>query len=135
MHWRQVRHSIGQVVPVISIWAGRDGQTLWEGQVRISVIAATVTWGIVPDGTLNRDGDASNLVAFLNGIYGDNGSTTIAGHSWFPLVSAAYQEWSQLAGLNLEYEPNDDGVQQSGSTSFSWRFGREARYPNLWGCY
>ncbi|MGI9441078.1 MAG: matrixin family metalloprotease, partial [Rubripirellula sp.] len=77
--------------------------------------AATVTWGIVPDGTLNRDGDASNLVAFLNGIYGDNGSTTIAGHSWFPLVSAAYQEWSQLAGLNLEYEPNDDGVQQSGS--------------------
>ncbi|HBV64656.1 MAG TPA: hypothetical protein DEF45_16725, partial [Rhodopirellula sp.] len=77
--------------------------------------AATVTWGIVPDGTLNRDGDASNLVAFLNGIYGDNGSTTIAGHSWFPLVSAAYQEWSQLTGLNLEYEPNDDGVQQSGS--------------------
>ena len=77
--------------------------------------AATVSWGIVPDGTLNRDGVASDLVAFFNGIYGDNGSTTIVGHSWFPLVSAAYEEWSQLTGLNLEYEPNDDGVQQSGS--------------------
>lgn len=79
---------------------------------------ATVTWGIVPDGTLgdsDLDGqfdEASNLIAFFNGIYGDNGSTTVIGQSWFPLIEQAFDEWSFNTGINFQYEPNDDGVTQ-----------------------
>ena len=85
--------------------------------------AATVTWGIVPDGTLGDSDlddefdDASNLIAFFNGIYGDNGSTTVIGQSWFPLIEQAFDEWSLNTGINFQYEPNDDGVTQSNSAT------------------
>ena len=79
--------------------------------------AATVTWGIVPDGTVNNEGQASDLIAFFNGIYGDNGSTTVVGHSWFPLIAKSFDEWSFDTGINFEFEPNDDGVTQSNTAA------------------
>ena len=75
---------------------------------------AVVTWSIVPDGTVTTGGDPSDLVAFMDGIYGGGGAT-IADRPWFPLFEQAYDDWSTLTGLEFIYEPNDDGAAQSGA--------------------
>jgi VCBS repeat-containing protein len=81
---------------------------------------ATVTWSIVPDGTLVADGvnggsdKPSNLIAFLDGIYG-GGTGSVSQRPWFPLVQRAYDQWSQVSGISYVFEPNDDGVATSGN--------------------
>ncbi|MFM8325206.1 MAG: matrixin family metalloprotease, partial [Pirellulaceae bacterium] len=83
---------------------------------------ATVTWSIVPDGTLVLDSEnggsdkPSNLIAFLDGIYG-GGTGSVSQRPWFPLVQRAYDQWSQISGISYVYEPNDDGVATSGSAN------------------
>ncbi len=75
---------------------------------------STVTWSIVPDGTPSAGTTAnatSNLIAFMDGIYG-NGGTTVAQRPWFRLFKEVYDNWSTLTGLNFVYEPNDDGAPQ-----------------------
>ena len=75
---------------------------------------ATVTWGIVPDGTLvpgiNGTTRASDLVSFMDGIYGTS-SGPVSTRPWFPIFKRAYDTWSAVSGLNFVYEPNDDGVE------------------------
>ncbi len=77
-----------------------------------------VTWSIVPDGTiLNTNGgggdlgvgNGSDLVAFLDGIYGDGGTTNYEQKPWFSIFSNIYDVWSENTGLELVYEPFDDG--------------------------
>lgn len=68
--------------------------------------AGTLTWSIVPDGTLISDGvsnlGGSDLNAFL--------ATNITGSaSGFSVISDALGRWDELSGLSLVYEPNDDG--------------------------
>ncbi len=73
---------------------------------------ATVSWSIVPDGTtfngVSGTGN-SNLIAFLDGIYG-TATGPVSNRPWFPLVQQAYDRWSQVSGLTFVYEPNDDGL-------------------------
>lgn len=77
---------------------------------------SAVTWSIVPDGTqiLNPNTGAvdgtSNLVAFMDGIYGGAGTSVITDKPWFPIFDAAYTRWSDVSGLTMQYEPNDDGA-------------------------
>lgn len=77
---------------------------------------ATVSWSIVPDGTLVNDlnGTArpSNLIAFLDGIYGSS-SGPVQNRPWFPLVKKAYDSWAAQSGLTFIYEPVDDGAPQN----------------------
>lgn len=80
--------------------------------------AATISWSIVPDGTQVADGIAggaaqsSNLIAFMDGIYGGTPGP-LTQKPWFPIVERAYQRWSELSGVTFVYEPSDDGVPSS----------------------
>ena len=79
---------------------------------------AGLTWSIVPDGTTvvdpqGNDPDAnSNLVSFLDDLYGDGGATTddFTQRPWFRLIERAYDSWAAVSGLTLQYEPVDDGA-------------------------
>jgi|GEM_PF-1219467 len=74
---------------------------------------AIVSWSIVPDGTqvTNIQGGlaSSNLVAFMDGIYG-SGTGPVANRPWFNLLKRTYDDWGAKSGLTFIYEPNDDGA-------------------------
>ena len=83
--------------------------------------ASTVTWSIVPDGTSIQDANGnetgtSDLVAFLDGIYG-TAPGPFENRPWFPIVERMYQDWSNKSGINLIYEPSDDGAASSPDAS------------------
>lgn len=71
----------------------------------------TITWSIIPDGTpIAANGsieaessDPSNLIAFLDGIYGDRAT-------WLALIQQVFDRWSEVSGNRYVYEPNDDGA-------------------------
>ncbi len=79
--------------------------------------AATITWSIVPDGTvLTRDSgigtSSSNLISFMNSTFGGNSSqTNLTLQPWFHLFTDSLNRWAQLGGVTYVYEPHDDGVQ------------------------
>ncbi len=73
----------------------------------------TLTWSIVADGTPiatnNQTGD-SNLVAFMDGIYGGGGTSVISQKPWFGLYERIFDQWANSTGLSFQYEPADDGL-------------------------
>ncbi len=75
----------------------------------------TITWSIVPDGTMidgfNGEPDAaSDLIAFLDGIYPDpNNSIDIVDKPWFIYFEEMFESWGELTGVTYIYEANDDG--------------------------
>ncbi len=78
----------------------------------------TLTWSIVADGTpTDTAGVNSNLIAFLDGIYG-GGAGPVSTRPWFPIFQQSYDRWSALTGINYVYEPNDDGAPVGGANSF-----------------
>lgn len=81
----------------------------------------TVTWSLVPDGTIVPSGDSdpageSNLIEWLDGLYPGTITSDLTQRAWFPLIQESMDNLAAQSGLNLVYEPNDDGVQ---FTSFS----------------
>jgi len=81
--------------------------------------ATTVTWSIVPDGTpigafsgLSSEVAApSNLVAFMNGIYGTvTADTNYTDEVWFAHMKSVFDRWSALSGINYVYAAYDDGA-------------------------
>ena len=78
-----------------------NGGGLAQGQ------PTTLTFGFALDGTFvpNLIGVTgnSNLIAWLNGIYGSQAV-------WQPIFQQVFDRWSELAGLTYVFEPNDDGV-------------------------
>jgi hypothetical protein len=72
---------------------------------------ATLTWSIVPDGTAVPGYAASNLVAFLDGVFG---AGTVSGNfeqrPWFSLLQGSFDRWTALGGVTFAYEPSDDGM-------------------------
>ena len=75
----------------------------------------TLTWGVVPDGTqisnpAGQNEGNSDVVAFMDGIYGGANQTVIANKPWFPIFERIYDLWADQTGLEFVYEPNDDGV-------------------------
>ncbi|MGB7345426.1 MAG: matrixin family metalloprotease, partial [Pirellulaceae bacterium] len=82
---------------------------------------ATITWSIVPDNTPVTGlaaNETSDLIAFLDGIYGNGGAVTgdpVAARPWFGLFQQAFDAWENVSGIDFVYEPNDDGVAQGGS--------------------
>jgi hypothetical protein len=68
----------------------------------------TLTWSIVPDGTMipgysGESASASNLKTFLNGIYGSQAN-------WLPIFESIFNSWGDKTGITYVYEPNDDGT-------------------------
>lgn len=78
--------------------------------------AATITWSIVPDGTLlTRDSGvgtaSSNLISFMNSTFGGSSSqTNLTLQPWFHLFTDSFNRWSQLGGVTYVYESHDDKV-------------------------
>ncbi len=72
----------------------------------------TLTWSIVPDGTIIQGEGPSNFVRFLDGLFGagNSDSYNLTHRPWFPLISAPFDRWGQLSGMSLVYEPQDDGL-------------------------
>ena len=76
----------------------------------------TLTWSIVPDGTHIQGEGGSNLIQFLDGVFGAGpGGESLTQRPWFTLVDSAFKRWSGVSGLNFLYEPMDDGADH-GST-------------------
>jgi hypothetical protein len=78
--------------------------------------ATVLTWSIVPDGTsihgyAGEDTSGSNLVAFLDNLYGAGpGGTDYTRRPWFPIVQSVFDRWEAISGIDYVYEPNDDGM-------------------------
>ena len=77
----------------------------------------TITWSIVPDGTLipgsGGEPDApSELITVFDDIYNvdANDEDPLSGRIWFPALQQGFEAWAALSGINLVYEPNDDGA-------------------------
>lgn len=81
----------------------------------------TLTWSFIPDGpqgigftcgvTGEVDGADSNLIAFLDGLYGVGpGGSDLTQRPWFSIFEAAFDNWGSLNGINYVYEPMDDGA-------------------------
>ncbi|GAB5405864.1 MAG: hypothetical protein Aurels2KO_40950 [Aureliella sp.] len=76
---------------------------------------STVSWSIVPDGTIDSaNGAATNLIAFMDSIYG-GGTGPVEQRPWFGLFERAYDSWSETSGLTFVYEANDDGAPMGGT--------------------
>lgn len=76
---------------------------------------ATVSWSLVPDGTTDgTNGSATNLIAFMDSIYG-GGTGAVDQRPWFGLFERAYDRWSEVSGLTFVYEANDDGAAIGGA--------------------
>ncbi|EMI29260.1 tandem-95 repeat protein [Rhodopirellula europaea] len=74
----------------------------------------TLTWSIVPDGTPMLDPNTgnttgtSNLVGFLDSVYGSGATNEITEKPWFGIFSNVYDVWSVGTGLSFVYEDDDD---------------------------
>ncbi|MCU0786755.1 MAG: matrixin family metalloprotease [Verrucomicrobia bacterium] len=85
----------------------------------------TLTWSVVPDGTLIPGGqvsgegsnEPSNLRAWLAGIYGGSSTGPAAAQPWFPILQAVFDNIAAKTGVRYVYEPNDDGAQLSNFSS------------------
>lgn len=78
---------------------------------------STVTWSLVPDGTIDTTGggsQATNLISFMDAIYG-GGTGPVENRPWFNIFQRAYDQWSDVSGINFVYEPADDGANMGGS--------------------
>ncbi|MCC9643392.1 tandem-95 repeat protein [Rhodopirellula sp. JC740] len=74
----------------------------------------TLTWSIVPDGTPMVDPNTgnttgtSNLVSFLDSVYGSGATNEITEKPWFNIFANVYDVWSYGTGLSFVYEDDDD---------------------------
>lgn len=71
----------------------------------------TLTWSVVPDGTLLGSGageanSPSNLQSFLNGLYGSKAS-------WLSVLQQSFDSWETTTGIDFVYQSADDGVNYS----------------------
>jgi len=86
-----------------------DGAGLTQGD------PTTLTWSIVPDGTTvggfaGEPASPSNLIAFLDGIYGAGpGGSDLTLRPWFSVIQSIFTAWSAQIGVHYVYEANDDG--------------------------
>lgn len=99
----------------------RWGKTSTDGGSLSWGDATTITWSIVPDGTVipgyvGESAGGSNFISFMGSIYG-----TIAGkvsdQPWFAVVESVFDRWSEISGLDFVYEPHDDGAAVSNMAS------------------
>lgn len=88
------------------------------GSQGIQGLPVTLTWSIVPDGTIIPGGeiggeptnDPSNLRTWLQSLYGGSATAPAADQPWFPLFQSVFDEISAKTGVRYVYEPNDDGA-------------------------
>lgn len=89
---------------------GRWTTTAFDGPTDPIGRPITLTWSIVPDGTmLSFVGKPSNLVSFFDGIYVGGSGKPLVEKPWFPIVQSCFNRWGEVSGITYVYEPADDG--------------------------
>ncbi|MEM8865138.1 MAG: matrixin family metalloprotease, partial [Planctomycetota bacterium] len=89
--------------------------TATDGSLSGTGAPITLTWGIANDGTtvpnvlpgVNR---SSDLIASLDGWFGNGGGGPLTARPWFGFLESAFDAWGAVSGLTFIYEPNDDGA-------------------------
>ncbi|TWT88334.1 Matrixin [Pseudobythopirellula maris] len=81
--------------------------------------AISLTWSLVPDGTLIPDdgygSKNSNLIATLDTLFDVEAGAGMSGadlmtRPWFEYFDRSFSRWSELTGVTYTYEANDDGL-------------------------
>lgn len=85
---------------------GRWRFTATDGGPHAQGDPITLTWSIVPDGTfisgsMGEPSTGSDLVAYLDGIYGNS---TV----WGPLLQQVFDRWGELTGVRYVFHGPDD---------------------------
>lgn len=90
-----------------------------------------LTWGFAREGAAGSTfipglglgvGANSNLVAFMDGIYGAGpGGANLTLRPWFINYQRTFDRWSSISGLSYQYEANDDGATYSDVNSNATR--------------
>jgi hypothetical protein len=89
---------------------GRWSTTALNGWTGAYGTGVDVTWGLVPDGTFIPGEGGSNLIAFMDGLFGNGGGgTNYQNRPWFHFFEDSFDRWSELGGLTFHYEDDDDG--------------------------
>jgi hypothetical protein len=74
----------------------------------------TLTWSIVPDGTLMSSTSEPNVGSDLRGrldaLYGSPAG-------WLPVFEQVFAQWSAISGITYKYEASDDGVDFNGGSA------------------
>ncbi|WP_428304152.1 matrixin family metalloprotease [Lacipirellula sp.] len=78
---------------------------------------ATITWSLVADGTSIVSEGPSNLISYMDGLFGSSGGSNLTTRPWFSLFQDSFDRWTELGGIKFVYEPNDNGVQMGGNTA------------------
>ena len=99
--------------PEATRWTGNTANAQSQGFAQGDPLV--LTWSFAPDGTPVGAVDPavpavppvspanSNLIEFLDGIYGDISE-------YQPILQDAFGRWGEVSGLTIQYEPNDDGL-------------------------
>ena len=80
---------------------------------------ATITWSLVADGTSIVSEGSSNLISYMDGLFGSSGGSNLTTRPWFSLFQDSFDRWTELGGIKFVYQPNDNGVQMGGNTAGS----------------
>ena len=106
-----------QTVPVSAYVPDERWTVTSSGATGASGTPITLTWSFAPDGTSIPGEGASELIAYLDGLF--NVAATGADFTqrpWFRLFEQSFDRWSELGGITFLYEPSDNGsvLQSSG---------------------
>jgi len=93
--------------------ASRWTDTAIDGSGLVQGDATNLTWSFAPDGTQINSGGTSSLISFLDHEFGAGpGGTDYSQRPWFTFFDRSFERWSEVSGLSVTYEPNDDGLLQ-----------------------
>jgi len=98
---------ISQVIPVATIPQGS---------------CFTLTWSFIPDGTSifgfnNEPTSPSQLIAYLDGVYGCTSTADLTQSCWFSLFTDVFDDWAEKTGVSYRYVA-DDGAPLTGFPPF-----------------
>jgi serralysin len=90
---------------------GRWLTTATDGPTDPAGRPITLTWSIVPDGTLiSHLGTSSNLVSVFDSLFSGSSEMPLDEKPWYLLMKQCFDRWSDLSGLTFVPEPADDGI-------------------------
>lgn len=72
----------------------------------------TVTWSVVPDGESWPRGGNSNLIDYLDdgwNVNNNNRTPDLTNRNWWNIMNRVYNQYSRVSGVNMVYEPEQDG--------------------------
>ncbi len=115
----RTRRALGRLATALALagaWGGTAAAYVpderWSatasGSAGVMGDPVTLTWSFVRDGTGIPNRSPSNLISYLDGLFGAGpGGADFAQRPWFHLFTESFDRWSQLGGITFRYEPAD----------------------------